>query len=491
MKPRKESPKINEFSAVTVQQKSWIFLFSLIVHLIVAVLFINLPIALDDMFQYDMLARSIVSGRGYRWYTPEDVEKLKPYLEKILPLDEITFPEEGLQTAHRPPGYPFFLAALYTINAGPARFKLVRIVQAILFASLSLLVIKIGEIIGLSRKEALISGLIISLYPILLFYPIGLASENVFIPLYTIALILAWKIKQAPSSIGLHVLLGLVSGGLVLTRGISVLILIVIFLWVFFSIKRRRWLILISISLSLLIFIPWAIRNSQVMGRPAFVENSLWFNMYIGYHPEGNGNFVSDIAIKPLFITDTAARESFCREQTITFIKNDPGEALKRIILRIPAFFGPETREFNYFYSNNLVGEIPQPWISMIYLLLTLPWFFISLFGTIGFFVNQNRAFAILCGLAALLYFLPHLPILTEPRFHLALVPVLIPFSIQGLKTMTHLKNGSTRLSKKERLVLGIIIMSFLAIWVVEIYGDFPLYLQLLSPGGNRIHLSY
>jgi 4-amino-4-deoxy-L-arabinose transferase-like glycosyltransferase len=491
MKPLRRPPKIKERSAVTAHQKRWVFLFSLMVHLIIAIFFINLPIALDDMFQYDMLARSIVNGRGYRWYTPEDVEKLKPYLERFLPIEEIYFPEDGLQTAHRPPGYPFFLAALYTINAGSSRFALVRVVQAIIFASLSLLVLKLGEIIGLSNREAVISGLIISLYPILLFYPIGLASENVFIPLYTIALILAWKINQNPSSIGLHALLGLVFGGLVLTRGISVLILIVIFLWIVFSINRSRWLILVSISISLLIFVPWAVRNSQVMGRPAFVENSLWFNMYIGYHPEGNGNFVSDIAIKPLFLTDTAERESFCREETLAFIRNDPGEALKRMVFRIPAFFGPETREFNYFYSNNLVGEIPQPWISMIFLLLTLPWFLISLFGTIGLFFNQNRAFAILCGLAALFYFLPHLPILTEPRFHLTLVPTLIPFSVHGFTTMTHLKNNSTQLSRKEKMILGLIIVGFIAMWAFEIFRDFPLYLQLLSPGGNQIGLSY
>lgn len=472
-------------------QKRLIFLFSLMTHLIVVASFINMPIALDDMFQYDMLARSLISGRGYRWYTPEDVEKLRPYLERIIPLDEITFPEEGLQTAHRPPGYPFFLSAIYLISAGPARFAWVRVIQAILFACLSLWVVDIGRIIGLTKKERILSGVMISLYPILLFYPIALASENLFIPLFTLALFLTWKIKNQPSSKGLYILLGLVSGAMILTRGISILILIVISLWLFYSLKRQRRFILLALTLSFLVFFPWAVRNSNVMGRPAFIENSLWYNMYIGYHPEGNGNFVSDIAIKPLFITDTAEREAYCRTQTIAFIKDNPGEAIRRILQRIPAFFGPETRAFNYFYSNNLVGNIPQPWISLIYLLLSLPWFFVSLFGTIGLYTNKNRAFALLTTLSSLLYFLPHLPILTEPRFHLALVPILIPFSVHGFSRFAKLNPRSSKELKKQRMVIGIIILCFVLMWSLEIYHDLPLYIQLLSPEGNQLWLSY
>jgi hypothetical protein len=34
----------------------------------------GLGIGLDDMFQYDMLARSLVAGNGFRWYAQEDLE---------------------------------------------------------------------------------------------------------------------------------------------------------------------------------------------------------------------------------------------------------------------------------------------------------------------------------------------------------------------------------------------------------------------------------
>ena len=54
-----------------------LFLGSLLLHFVVVVPFLNYSIALDDMFQYDMLARSIRAGNGFRWYTKADVEILR------------------------------------------------------------------------------------------------------------------------------------------------------------------------------------------------------------------------------------------------------------------------------------------------------------------------------------------------------------------------------------------------------------------------------
>ena len=48
-----------------------IFLVALILRLVPVVAMHNMGIGLDDMFQYDMLARSIVAGNGYRWYAQE------------------------------------------------------------------------------------------------------------------------------------------------------------------------------------------------------------------------------------------------------------------------------------------------------------------------------------------------------------------------------------------------------------------------------------
>jgi hypothetical protein len=53
----------------------FIFLVALVVRLIPVIMARDLGIGLDDMFQYDMLARSIVAGDGYRWYAQDDLDR--------------------------------------------------------------------------------------------------------------------------------------------------------------------------------------------------------------------------------------------------------------------------------------------------------------------------------------------------------------------------------------------------------------------------------
>lgn len=61
-----------------------IYLIALILRLIPVFLTMNMGIGLDDMFQYDMLARSLASGHGFRWYALEDLERLEPYVSLDL-----------------------------------------------------------------------------------------------------------------------------------------------------------------------------------------------------------------------------------------------------------------------------------------------------------------------------------------------------------------------------------------------------------------------
>ena len=89
-----------------------IYLFALIVRLVPVLLTYNLPIGLDDMFQYDMLARSIVSGNGYRWYAQEDLKLIQAVLPIQTPAD---YDPRGVLTSYRGPGFPLFLAWVYSI----------------------------------------------------------------------------------------------------------------------------------------------------------------------------------------------------------------------------------------------------------------------------------------------------------------------------------------------------------------------------------------
>ncbi|MGD8760563.1 MAG: hypothetical protein PVJ07_09950, partial [Anaerolineales bacterium] len=137
-----------------------LLLLALAPRLALAIAYRQEPIALDDMFQYDMLARSLVDGNGYRWYQRADVDMLRPYLESLfdfeLPNEDV--PEEGFVTTFRPPGYPFFLAGIYALNGLEGRFAAARIVQSLISALMAPLAALIAWRLGLSKRAGWWAG---------------------------------------------------------------------------------------------------------------------------------------------------------------------------------------------------------------------------------------------------------------------------------------------------------------------------------------------
>ncbi len=135
------------------------------------------------MFQYDMLARSIVSGNGYRWYAQADLNQLAAYVDFDLDSVKGYDPVRGIRTSFRAPLYPTFLALVYFFSGtGFCRFFAARLAQAIFLgaplATLTYLVSQ--EIFPGQERAARSSAWIIAAYPMLLVYPLGLGTENPF-----------------------------------------------------------------------------------------------------------------------------------------------------------------------------------------------------------------------------------------------------------------------------------------------------------------------
>jgi hypothetical protein len=157
-----------------------IFLVALFLRLIPVVVMRDMGIGLDDMYQYDMLARSIASGDGFRWYSEKDLPTVLPYLH--LDLASVDYDPRGVLTSFRPPLYPTFLAIIYLIfGEGVRRFFVARMVQTVLAASLAPLTYFIARnLFPRNEKGARISAWIITVYPMLVIYPLSLATENLF-----------------------------------------------------------------------------------------------------------------------------------------------------------------------------------------------------------------------------------------------------------------------------------------------------------------------
>lgn len=486
-----------------------IFVVALVLRLIPVILARGLGIGLDDMFQYDMLARSLVAGNGFRWYAQEDLNQLAAYVDFDLTSVKEYDPSLGIPTSFRAPLYPTFLAIVYFFSGtGFSRFFAARLAQAIfLGAPLAPLTYWVAQrLFPLSsftpsskeerrkkiERAARISAWIVACYPMLLVYPLGLGTENPFFVLLLTSFLFLLKSNGQPTTAN-FLLAGLFLGLAALTRSVILPFAGLAVLWTWFVLKQRRGAMLVALAFTLTI-VPWVIRNSLLHRKLTGIETSMGYNLYLGYHPQGNGSFIFGPSLDLLTILDDAERDRIGTEKALQFIKAQPQRFLPLALNRLGFFFGLEKRVLMYFYSNNLIGYIPAPLLLAISASLLLPFVIISLSAASGLAYLRWKPEHVLLGLLLIGYTLPHVFILAEGRFHLALVPYIAILAAyvwaNGLAPL-HVRwyeswNG------KLIVVLAVSAILLLVVnWEVELLRDADKISQLLGPNGNQSHFPY
>ena len=524
-KPLLQSP--NPATGVLIDQMkkigfTWqIFLVAFVLRLIPVLLTRSLGIGLDDMFQYDMLARSLASGVGFRWYAYEDLQMLEPYVE--FDLSSVDYdPERGVPTSFRAPLYPAFLALVYFVtHAGAGRFFAVRLVQAGLGALLAPLTYMVSRLllnplpVGRvpvrvegrvrdnspdSEPASVIAAWIVACYPLLIIYPIGLATENLFFLLLSLSFIFLLKIPDSrfsnpdPLISNLYPLLsGIFLALAVLTRSVILPFAGLAVLWVLFVLKQKRSAIIVALTM-LVVVAPWIVRNSLLHHKFTGVESSMGYNLYLGYYPEGNGSFVFGPSLDLIPILDDTERDQLGTQKALEFIRSKPERFLPLAFNRLGFFFGLEKRVLTYFYSNNLLGYIPKPILLTIAAILLLPFVFVATFSMLGLALTRPRPGTILLYLLLLAYILPHVLILSEDRFHLALVPFLAILAAQAWTggRGTFVARWRESLVGKIAVILGVLAVVLLLVnWGYELSREADKITALLAPGGNQSYFPY
>ncbi|MEW6086554.1 MAG: hypothetical protein AB1607_18360 [Chloroflexota bacterium] len=482
-----------------------IYLVALVLRLAPVIAARGLGIGLDDMFQYDMLARSLAQGHGFRWYAEADLAQLASFVDFDLSSVREYDPNLGVPTSFRAPLYPAFLAIVYFFNGIDfSRFFAARLTQAILLgaplAPLTYWVAKklfppllSGEELEVrSERAAQISAWIVAAYPLLLVYPLGLGTENPFFVLLLVSFFFLLSCIEKPTTS--HFLAsGFFLGLTALTRSVILAFAALAILWVWFSLRQKRGALLAALALAVTIA-PWVIRNSLLHGKLTGIETSMGYNLYLGYHPQGNGSFVFGPSLDLLPILDDAQRDEIGTQKAIDFIKAQPERFIPLAINRLGFFFGLEKRVLMYFYGNDLIGFIPLPLLLTISAILLLPFVFISIFASLGLTLLRWKPEHILLGLLFFGYITPHVFILSEDRFHLALVPYIAILAAQFWTHGFDALSARWRESRTGKLlaVLSILFAALLVInWGAELVRDWDKIMQLLGPNGNQSYFPY
>ena len=463
-----------------------VFALALIPRLALVVLTRDLPIGLDDMFQYDMLARSIVAGDGYRWYGEDDLKLIQRYLPMEIPEE---YDPRGIQTSFRGPGYPAFLAVAYrVVGVGEARLFGARIIQAFLIALLAPLTWLLATKVGIKKRGAQLSAIIIAIIPLLIVYPLALASENLFILLLTISLILCLTYMDRDSKFGFFIT-GFILGLTALTRSVVTGFLPLILLWGLWWGWEKRYRLRNSLFLVFgffLITIPWMVRNSLLHEQPTWLETSLGYNMYMGYHPESTGKFEFGISLDLLPILDDAERHQQGMEAFEKFVQEDPWRVPYLVVRKMGFQFGLDKRALIYFYSNGILGSLPTPVLGAAFFLAVIPFVIIGIGAAIGLAFGPFDQRTSLLIIFLLYYTLAHSLILGDARFHVPLFPI---FTILTAYAFTERPWGG---APRWRFVLAFLLVSLLILnWATELYLDWDMLSAVFGPDGHRLRLSY
>lgn len=466
-----------------------IYLIALILRLVPVLLTTNLGIGPDDMFQYDMLARSLASGNGFRWYAQEDLKLLEPYVDFDLSTAQGYDPQYGLYTSFRAPLYPAFLALVYSISGLEfSRFFAARLAQAIfLGAPLAPLTYLIAKRLSSSTEQtARLSAWIVAAYPMLLVYPLGLGTENLFFVLVLLAFLFTLKAIDSPTRLN-FICTGAFLALAALTRSIILPFagLVVLYLFSLYRTKALTVAIVFAIIIS-----PWVLRNTLLHGKLTGIETSMGYNLYLGYHPNGNGSFIFGPSLDLLTIMDDSQRDAVGTQKALEFIRAEPERFIPLALNRLGFFFGLEKRVLIYFYSNNILGYIPAPLLLTISLVLLLPFVLICIFGALGLVALRRSPPVDMLYLLFATYILPHVFILAEDRFHLTLVPFI---AILAAYAMVLIRTGAYKAMTNYRswLLASVVILFLLLNWGYELQRDADKISALFGPEGNRSHFTY
>lgn len=472
-----------------------LYLLALALRLVPVAFSPDLGISLDDMLQYDMLGRSLAEGDGYRWYQPRDLRRVLRVISRQSGRDfaQIEIPQDprGIETSFRAPLYPALLSLIYRATGRSGRFLAARFAQSFVVASLAPLAYGIARQLKASERYARLAGVLAAAWPLLVTLPLALATENLFLPLLAAGVLsLVWASRTGEEK-G-FALAGFLLGLATLTRSVIVgfPLLAALELWR----RRQRRASLLLILPLVLLTAPWALRNTLLHGQPTFLESSLGYNLYLGYHPETGGTFQFGPSLDLIAILDDAERNRVGSQLAWQFIRQDPGRIPLLTLQKVAHFWGLEDRAFAYLYSNSLFGPWPPLMVGGALFLLSLPLVVTLPLAIAGWALcDRNRAWRLLTLLFAW-YIGIHALIMSEERFHFALVPMIAAFAAAGLTrwpAMRRKLHGGDR-TVRHRLALALVLIALALVnWGWEIGANLNRYRLLMEPAGWLADLHY
>lgn len=294
----------------------------------------NMP-GIADQVTYHTLAQRVLNGFGFTFD--------RPWWPATQP---------GEPTAHWSYLYTFYLTFIYKIfGVNPI---ISRIFQSIVIGILQpLFLFKISKKV-FPDVSGLFAASWIALYPYIIYYSAALMTESWFITIVLGIFVLAIQFSSGNSSIRQFLLLGFLSGMVILLRQVFMLFIPFLFIWILLVQRKNgfmKQLIKLAISSIVIFFmiLPFSIFNFQRFDKFVLLNtnagfaffwsnNPIYGTKFVGIMPEEMGNYLEMLPIELKGLNE-AELDSELLKRGLLFVKDNPGQYALLSLSRIPILF--------------------------------------------------------------------------------------------------------------------------------------------------------
>jgi 4-amino-4-deoxy-L-arabinose transferase-like glycosyltransferase len=376
-----------------------------------------------DEVHYFQLASSLVEGRGF------------------------AFP--GGPTSLRPPAYPAFVAAVWSLTGTAHSLVAVRVAQMLAAALTAWLAWRISAQLYDERAGA-VAAAVTWCYPSLMFANFMLLTETLFTLLLVLAVWIALRLLTTGTP-GWAAALGATVAAAALTRSIMwpfpLVLAVVLPLAVPGPWHRRATVSAVVLGSAALVLAPWAVRNTRLQGVPVIVDTMGGMNLRMGnyeYTPHdrmwdavsmsGDKSWIIGLPAHPPGggPWNEGQKDRWARDRAVAFMGEHPGLTLWRSVIRLGDFWALE-RDYLAALERGMYAPPPLVGIAIGTAMLVAFPALIAL-AIAGIVLNPPRdwrahAFlllliAFICGLHALVF--------AHPRYRLPLTPLFAIYAAAG-----------------------------------------------------------
>lgn len=244
-----------------------------------------------------------------------------------------------------PPGYPLFLAPF--VAWGDIGVSAARWLQMLISAATSVLAYRLALSLRLSRRAALLTGALVAVNPMLVYFSVRMMSESLFAALL-LGFLLAWVHAWGSGSAKAATLAGVLGGAASLTRGVMLPfggVLALVALW-----RRReqaRWAGLVA-ACGLAwagLMAPWTARNWRLHQRfiPVSVQGgwNFWEGLSDDAAEVGRRPFEMAGEVRRLGLSGTIAIDAHFAAKAKAWILENPGAFARICALKALQFWRP------------------------------------------------------------------------------------------------------------------------------------------------------